>query len=375
MMQAPKLILCWITVCVVVNGLTLNRRELLSGVISAGSAVATAPAFALTTSAADVYMPEPGSLTGRTIVVTGGTTGLGLESVERLAVGGASVLLTARTEAKGQAALSKVKSYLKGKGVENNEVRYKIVDLDNLTAMKAIPSEWKDVERIDVLLNNAGVMAIPERELTTDGFERTIQSNHLGHFVLTALLAPKFADDARIINVSSAAYQIASSGLLKGDSLWKPSLDTYGPWAAYGQSKLANILFTEELQRRIQRAGLGWSATCLHPGAVNTDLARYIMGEEKFNKYKRAQEAGEDMSAPDSFLLGIVSSILKDVPHGANTQVWLASKADLNEDIDVRGRYLVDFKVRNLGGAATDKEAAMRLWDESELLSGVKFTV
>ena len=241
-------------------------------------AVATAGATALGTvlwqpqiaRATDkLYTPAPQSLTGQTIVITGGTTGLGLESAKRLAVGGANIILTARTTGKGEKAVSDVQQYLRDNGIDNPMVSYKILNLDDLSAVKKVPELWSDVKKIDVLMNNAGVMAIPDRQLTVDGYERQIQTNHLGHFVLTALLQPKLAPDARIVNVSSQAFQFASK-MRSDQSLWEPQPDDYSPWVQYGQTKLANILFTEELQRRSEAAGKQWTVVSLHPGAVAT---------------------------------------------------------------------------------------------------------
>ena len=315
-----------------------------------------------------VYTPATGSLEGQTIVVTGGTTGLGLESVQRLAMGGASVIFTARTDAKGQAALSKVQDYLSERGVQNDRISYKVIDFDDLQQVKAVPTSWKDVEKIDVLLNNAGVMAIPDRQLTNDGYEKQMQSNHLGHFALTGLLAPKFTPTARIINVSSSAYAIASGGLLPPDALWKPDPSEYGPWKAYGQSKLANLLFTQELQRRSQAAGHDWTVTSLHPGAVTTDLGRNIMGEQAYNNLKEGKGGFVQET-----LAKTMAAFLKTVPEGATTQIWLAAKADPAED--VRSKFYIDCKAKPLPAFATDPQAAARLWKESEERSGVEFKV
>ena len=157
------------------------------------------------------------------------------------------------------------------------------LDLDDLENVKAFPKRLAASpvgdEQITVLMNNAGVMAIPERELTKDGYERTFQSNHLGHFLLTSLLMPKLANNAMVINVSSEAHKFASKGL-ELDNL--NGQESYGPWSSYGQSKLANILFTKELQERANEAGRKLTAVSLHPGAVQTDLARNLIGEEKW---------------------------------------------------------------------------------------------
>jgi NAD(P)-dependent dehydrogenase (short-subunit alcohol dehydrogenase family) len=351
----------------------LNRRQVLVGAaaVSAAGLVFTGGVA----QASDLFTLAPGSLKDQIIVVTGGTTGLGLESVERLAVSGATIIFTARTTTKGEAALEKVRDYLSQRGVNNPNVSFKVLDLDNLQMVKAIPDTWKDVDRIDVLMNNAGVMAIPDRQLTVDGYERTMQSNHLGHFALTSLLASKFSSQARIINVSSLAYMIAANkGLLADDALWKTDPQDYGPWSAYGQSKLANILFTQELQRRSQAAGLGWTVVCLHPGAVNTDLPRYMMGEEQFSKSRQAKEQGST-GFMESIVSKIVSSFLKDIPDGATTQVWLAARADQETKQDVRGQFLDNCKVQSLSAFAMDPVAAERLWKESEERAGVKFNM
>lgn len=205
-----------------------------------------------------LFTPKPRSLDGQTIVITGGSGGLGLESAKRLAIGGASIILTARSVEKAEQAVSEVKKYLKENSVFNDKVSFKLLDLDNLQDVRKVPETWNDVERIDVLLNNAGIMALPKMELTVDGYEKQIQSNHLGHFTLTALLSSKFATNARIINVSSSAHQFAPKGMLSGDALWKPDSFDYSGWPVYGQSKLANILFTKELQRRCTAAGKDW---------------------------------------------------------------------------------------------------------------------
>jgi len=193
-----------------------GRRNFLVGV--AGGFVGGATAFgapAQVAAKAPVYEPAPGSLAGKVIVVTGGSTGLGLESAKRLSAAGATVVLTSRTEAKGQAAVQEVSQYLENKGAAGGAKLYSLVlDLDDLGSVRAFPDAYKklNVGKIDVLMNNAGVMAIPDRQLTKDGFERTFQSNHLGHFVLTSGLYPLLSrEKATVINVSSEAYNFASS--------------------------------------------------------------------------------------------------------------------------------------------------------------------
>jgi NAD(P)-dependent dehydrogenase (short-subunit alcohol dehydrogenase family) len=209
-------------------------------------------------------------------------------------------------------------------------------------------------------------MAIPDRQLTKDGFERTFQSNHLGHFVLTSAMFPFLSrSKATVINVSSEAYNFARGGLdinnLNGEK-------SYGPWTSYGLSKLSNILFTQELQRRAEQSGDStWlTAVTLHPGAVSTDLGRYLVGEEKWNDLKT--KGGP--SGLESIALNALSVFTKTVPEGASTQVYLAAGADGKL---TPGAFYEDLKVKNLPSFATDQSSAKQLWEKSEELGGVTF--
>jgi len=344
-------------------------------VVVAGTTTLPALASASTTensssssSSRSNVQPPPHSLDGKLVVITGGTGGIGLESAKMLAGGGADVVLTARSESKGAKAIAKVQEYLQQEKIDQQpKITSVLLDLDDLDSVKSFPERFSAVfgkdRKIDVLMNNAGVMAIPERELTKDGYERTFQSNHLGHFALTAKLFPYLNENARVINVSSAAYNIASAGLdldnLNGEK-------GYGPWSSYGQSKLENILFTQELQRRADAANVPIIATCLHPGAVNTDLARYIIGEEKWQQKKETGPSGFFENAVDA----VISKALKTPQQGAETQVFLATTSDFE-----KGRFYSDLKPQKLPGFAVDKAKAQALWQRSEELSGVSFTM
>jgi NAD(P)-dependent dehydrogenase (short-subunit alcohol dehydrogenase family) len=309
------------------------------------------------------FTPAVGSLKGKNIIITGATSGLGLESARRLAYAGANIILTARSDSKGQSAINEVFNYLKTEGItyEDQSLTYKLLDLDTLASVKEAAG-W-DLPKIDVLLNNAGIMAPPKREVTVDGFEKQMQSNHLGHFVLTSLLSPNLSEKAFVINVSSMAHVIASQGLLF-DYMWKAE-QGYGAWKSYGQSKLANVYFTRELQSRSDAAGLNWTVATLHPGVVMTDLSRYIVGEDAFIKLKEGT-AG----LLQTLSTKVMAAFLKTPAQGATTQIWLASGADGE---DCRGKYYTDRKARSLGDFANDAAAGERLWEESERLSGVKF--
>jgi NAD(P)-dependent dehydrogenase (short-subunit alcohol dehydrogenase family) len=349
-----------------------RRAAIQTAAVGATTAVVSRPLMSMASVDKDLeyYTPAANSMTGQTIVITGGSTGLGLESAKRLAVGGANIIVTARSDAKGQAAVQAVQDYLQEQSIVNDKISYKILDLDNLQGIQnAVSKNWKDVDKIDVLLNNAGVMAVSNRELTVDGVERQIQSNHLGHFVLTSLLTNKFTDTARIINVSSEAHKFASGKGLEFDYLWKGE-PGYGPWRSYGQSKLANILFTQELQRRAVAAGRQWQVATLHPGAVATDLGRNLVGVEEWDKLK---------SGNGSFLqvtfAKLLNNFVKTVPQGATTQVYLVAKTGPGGEVDPQGRYYVDCKPVDLPAFATGKMEAQRLWKESEQIAGIKFEI
>jgi len=345
-----------------------------------------------------VYLPPPGSLNGKVILITGGTTGLGLESAKRLAAAGATIVLTARTDAKAVKAISDVREYLDNTDdrqslVDNknrNNVYAVILNLDDMESIKSFPRRYEalDLEskKIDVLINNAGVTGIPERELTRDGFERTFQTNHLGPFVLTALLFPYLnREGSRIVNVSSHAHVFATLG--KGSTKFGLDVDNlnseveyYGAgWPAYCQSKLENILFTQELQRRADDAGLDWlTVVTLHPGRVSTDIWRSTyFGLDR--RGQRQSVAQEKISGKGGSLQSIVSDVFYSsnlpVEEGANTQVMLAASGEPKGTL-VKGQYFdKNMRLKELSDFARDETMARYLWDKSEELAGIKFEV
>lgn len=313
--------------------------------------------------------PAPGSLRGQTILITGATSGLGLASAKQLAEGGAEIILTARTLVKGKAAVDQVREHLASLGLSNDHISYRILNLDDLTSVSESVASWTDIDRVDVLLNNAGVGFAPSRQLTVDGNELTIQSNHLGHFLLTALLADKLADKARIINVSSFAHILAGwiDGGLDFDYLWTAG-SGYDKQKSYQQSKLANVLFTGELQRRARAAGKEWLAVSLHPGTLATDFARNVVAPQNETLYYQAVQ-GQAEWWRNTFVW-VVQRVLRDADQGAATQVY-AAWADLDESVG--GQYLEGCAIQSLGTYATDRRAAERLWKESEERAGIHF--
>lgn len=314
------------------------------------------------------------------MLITGANTGLGLESAKRLAAGGATLVLTARSQAKADGAVAAV---LASSGADKSRVFGLPCDLADLASIKALPARLEaklgPEPKLSVLLNNAGIMAVPSRLSTADGFERTVGVNHLGHFALLAALLPSLrrSPSFRVVTVSSAAHTFASKDNIR-DSL-DASLDPaeYSQWGSYGVSKACNVLFSLELQRRLDEAGLGGraSAVALHPGLVNTDLPRYVIGGVDAGDMRPVSEKAEEKpTGLGALVQGAVNTVVLPVDRGANTQVYLASGADSGGDLGARpaGIYFDKMESVKASGAATDPELARRLWDLSERLTGVK---
>lgn len=205
--------------------------------------------------------------TGRVAVITGANTGLGLETARALAGKGAKVVLAVRNTTKGEGAL---RSILKDHPTA--DISIQAIDLSSLESVRSAAADLRAAhDRIDLLINNAGVM-YTEWQTTEDGFEFQMGVNHLGHFVLTSLLLDRMTDveGSRIVNVASVAHKIKSS--LDPETMM--SDEKYDRVAAYGRSKLANLLFTYELQRRLEAAGSKTVAVVAHPGVSATELGR-----------------------------------------------------------------------------------------------------
>ena len=273
-------------------------------------------------------------LTGKVAVVTGGAAGLGLEVARALAAHGAEVVIALRDPAKGDAALETT-------GPNGRLATLDLASLDGVrSGAAAIAEAWPG---LDLLVNNAGVMATPEGR-TADGFELQLGTNHLGHFLFTALLAPHLRGDARIVNVSSRGH--LGSGMDWDDPHYRTR--EYNKWQAYGQSKTANILFTRGLAQR------GFTAYAVHPGLIVTDLYRYLPGEERAAIQNRPA-ASDGVAA-------------KTVPQGAATIVWAATADGIPS-----GSYLADCHVEDAAPHATDPDDVARLWSWSEEQVGQPF--
>ena len=202
---------------------------------------------------------------GKLAVVTGATGGLGYETALALARAGADVLVTGRNAEKGRVAIEQIK-----RAVPSAKVRFAMLDLASLASIRAFAASMLANGRpLDLVINNAGVMDLPTRRLTEDGFELQFGTNHLSHFALTALLLPllRKAQAPRVVNVSSLAHR---GGKIDFSDLQAER--KYNSWAAYQQSKLANLLFTFELQRRSDAYGWGLMSNAAHPGYARTEL-------------------------------------------------------------------------------------------------------
>ena len=286
-------------------------------------------------------MPD---LAGRTVLVTGASSGIGLETAKALGAHGARVILAVRDEAKGAVAADT----LPGPGTREG----RLLDLASLDSVRAFASDWA-AQPIDLLINNAGVM-IPPLTRTKDGFELQFGTNHLGHFALTNLLLPHVT--GRVVTVSSGAH---NAGRIDFDDLnWERK--RYRAWRAYGQSKLANLLFTAELQRRLTEAGSAVLSMAAHPGYAATNLQSH---------------SGSRLT---DFAMGTLGNRLlaQDAAGGALPTLYVAT-ADLPGNTyagpsgfaGLRGAPAVCARSK----AATDETAARRLWQVSEQLTGVKF--
>lgn len=294
--------------------------------------------------------------TGKTVVITGANSGLGLRSAEALAAKGAHVVMACRNASKAATALDAVRAVATGADPE-------VVSLDLSSLASVRDCATGLVERgapIDVLLNNAGIMAVP-KGTTADGFELQLGTNHLGHFALTGLVLPALlaAPAPRVVNVSSNAHKM---GRLHLDDLFFER-SSYSRWRAYGQSKLANLLFTSELQRRATEHGTSLTAAAAHPGYAATNLTS-------------GPATGAAILKP---FLSLADRLVGQPDHmGALPQLYAATMPDVGPD-----DYWGPDALREQRGHPTrvgrtkharDAEGARQLWERSEELTGVTYS-
>lgn len=274
-------------------------------------------------------------ITDKVVVITGANTGIGKENAIDLAKRGGKIYIACRDIQRGEDALKEIR---KISGSDN--VHFLQLDLASLESVREFVKKFRALEdHLHILINNAGVMACP-RALTKDGFEMQIGTNHLGHFLLTNLLLDMIqaSSPSRIVNVSSEGHRIG--GIYKNDLMSEKS---YSKYKAYGQSKLANILFSRELSKKLE--GSGVTVNSCHPGVVKTELGRHM--NENVRKY---------------LVQPLFEPFFKTPWEGAQTQIYLALDPDLEK---TSGKYFSDCKEKTPSSAARDDETAAWLYDKS----------
>ncbi|MEU2245608.1 oxidoreductase [Streptomyces sp. NPDC019224] len=290
---------------------------------------------------------------GRTAVVTGANSGIGLITARELARCGARVLLACRDERRGEEAAARIRHAVRGADVE-----FAALDLADLSSVRRFAADFR-ADRLDLLINNAGVMALPYGR-TADGFETQFGVNHLGHFALTGLLLPKLlaAGGARVVTVSSGLHALADIDMGDLNSERK-----YHRWIAYGRSKTANLLFVHELARRAAAAGSGLVAAAAHPGYASTNLQTAAARMEHRRAAERLIELGNRIVA-------------QPASAGALPTLYAATAPGVRPDSFTGPRLLgmrgAPGPSRRASWTRSDV-AGERLWVASEQLTGVTF--
>jgi retinol dehydrogenase-14 len=282
-----------------------------------------------------------GSIGGKVVLITGGTSGIGKATATALAAMGARVVVTGRNEERGERAVEEIRRDTGG------EVSLMLADLAVQGDVRRLAEEFQERhDRLDVLVNNAGVVQ-SERTETPDGIETTLAVNHLAPFLLTNLLLDllKRSAPSRVITVASEAERWARMDF---DDL--QSRRKYRGMQVYGMTKLANIMFTFELAERLR--GTGVAANCVHPGAVNTSF-------------------GTNNRGIMTLLFRAFKPFMRSPEQGADTVIYLASSPDVE---GMTGKYLSDRKLITASDMAYDEDLRERLWEISEELTGLKVT-
>ena len=283
---------------------------------------------------------------GKTVLITGANTGIGKETAIDLARRGARVIMACRDMKRGEDALNDV-----AEKTGSSKLVLKQLDLASLASVRAFAEDINKTEpELHVLINNAGVMVPSELQKTQDDFELQMGVNHFGHFLLTNLLIDllKSSQPSRIVVVSSIAHRHATSSF-NFENI--NSEKYYSKWDAYGQSKLANILFTRELAKRLE--GTGVTANSLHPGAIKTELSRHL-------------------GTLESWFSAFLFLFFKTPTEGAQTNIYLA----VSEKVEgVSGLYFADCEVKEMSSYAQDDEVAKKLWEISAKSVGLESTI
>lgn len=295
-------------------------------------------ALSFSSTAEDVT--EGVDLSGKTIAITGCNSGLGRESARVLALRGAHIVGLARTVEKAQAAFDEL-------GLDKGKTTAIACELSEPSSVREAARSLLSLgTKLDVLLCNAGIMALPER-MVRHGLEMQFLTNHMGHFILVQGAMDALADDARVVVVSSGAHHMAPDVGVDLDDL--DGAREYSPWRQYGQAKLSNLLFARWLQKRFDdEAGKSRVASSLHPGVIKTNLGRH------------------DQPSIDAMIGGMDPGSVKSIPQGAATQVFLCARPEAR---DAHGGYYADCQPKETSERGQDDELAERLWQKSEELA------
>jgi NAD(P)-dependent dehydrogenase (short-subunit alcohol dehydrogenase family) len=303
------------------------------------------------------------NLSGKRVLVTGVSAGIGVETARALAAHGTEVIGAARDLSKAQAATEQVRA----QATSGGSLQLVQLDLASLDSVRRCADGLLAAGKpFDVIVANAGVMATP-KGTTRDGFETQFGTNHLGHFVLVNRIASLLRPGSRLVNLSSAGHRYADVDLEDPNFEHTP----YAEFVAYGRSKTANVLFAVEFDRRHKARGV--RATAVHPGAIQTELARYMTREARDQLIANINASRPKGAPPFSY---------KSIPQGAATSVWAACVADAAA---IGGRYCEDCHVAEItsvpgvrGGVqpyALDPQRAQALWQKSEEWVGERFTL
>jgi NAD(P)-dependent dehydrogenase (short-subunit alcohol dehydrogenase family) len=303
------------------------------------------------------------NLSGKRVLVTGVSAGLGVETARALAAHGAQVVGAARDLSKAQAATEQVRAQA-ASGASLSLVQLDLASLDSVR--RCADGLLAAGKPFDVIIANAGVMACP-KGTTADGFETQFGTNHLGHFVLVNRIASLLRPGSRLVNLSSAGHRYADVDL--EDPNFERS--RYEEFTAYGRSKTANVLFAVEFDRRHKASGV--RATAVHPGGIQTELGRYMTDEVRDRLIANINASLPKGAPPFSY---------KSIPQGAATSVWASCVADAGA---IGGRYCEDCHVAEIASApgvrvgvqpyALDPQHAQALWQKSEEWVGERFTM
>lgn len=296
------------------------------------------------------------NLKGKNVIITGANSGIGFEVAKKFAENNARVIMACRDLEKGGEAKEKIEE-----NIEESEIEVRKLDLADLSSIKKFTKEYKaNNDKLDVLCNNAGVMAIPRQE-TKDGFEKQFGVNHLGHFALTAHLIPvlKEAEESRVVTQSSGLHE---KGSIDFENLMLE--EDYDKWDAYANSKLANVLFANELQRKLEEQDLDMKSIACHPGYASTNL-----------QYRGPEEEGSKLKL---FGMKIANTLLaQSAEKGALPMLYSSVSTDVEG-----GEYIGPDGLGNMRGypekqesseESQDKNIAEALWTRSESLTDVDF--